>query len=63
MAQGSEQISKRWIEGAERKCRRCGREISNLSRDVGEVRTRQGIREILCMECHMTRRKDAQPKS
>lgn len=55
---GSEQISTKWIEGAERVCVKCGVEIKNLERQVGEVRTRYGpkrhlVREIICMDCHM----------
>lgn len=50
---GSEQISKRWIEGAKRECVKCGRPIKNLARDVGEVRSRYPgpKREIICMSC------------
>lgn len=57
MAGPSEQISVRWIEGAKRECRRCGVQIKNLSRDVGEVRTEYPSRRrtILCMSCHLTR--------
>jgi hypothetical protein len=56
MAQGSEKISSKWVEGAERVCVLCGKEIKNLDRDVGEVRTRygpkgHGTREIVCDEC------------
>lgn len=56
MAQGSEQISQKWIEGAKRECVKCGREIKNLDRDVGEVRSRygpkgHGTREIVCSTC------------
>ena len=42
MAAGSEQISTKWLEGAERVCVKCGAEIKNMERDVGEVRTRFG---------------------
>lgn len=64
MAAGSEQISTRWIEGAERVCRRCGVKITNLSKQVGEVRTLyggkgHGKREILCMSCHLKRARRA----
>lgn len=55
MATGSEQVSSRWVEGAERICVDCGREIKNLARDVGVVRSRildgRWVREILCMDC------------
>ena len=55
MAQGSEQISTKWIEGAKRECIRCGVKITNLAKQVGEVRTvypsRQ--RQIICMDCHL----------
>lgn len=59
MAQGSEKIGRHWIEGAKRECWKCGSEIKNLQRDVGEVRTRfpGNVREILCMNCHMGRTK------
>lgn len=55
MAQGSEQISKRWIEGAERTCVKCGMKITNLAKQVGVVRTvfPSRRREIVCMDCHM----------
>lgn len=54
MAQGSEQISKKWIEGAKRECVKCGVRITNLDKQVGEVRSRYPgpIREIICMDCH-----------
>ena len=55
MASGSERISKRWVEGAERACIKCWAEITNLDRQVGEVRTRyvdgKPVREIICMDC------------
>ncbi len=59
MAKKSETITTRWIEGAERVCRICGRPIKNLERDVGEVRTVLPgyIREIKCMDCHVPRRR------
>lgn len=46
------------MEGAERVCVRCGVKITNLAKQVGEVRTRygpkrHGKREIICMNCHM----------
>ena len=57
MAQGSEQISRRWIRDAVRECRRCGVKITNLDKQVGEVRhVYPGPRtDLLCMSCHMTR--------
>ena len=53
MAAGSEQISKRWIEGAKRECCKCGVEITNLAKQVGEVRSRYPgpVREIVCYSC------------
>jgi Zn ribbon nucleic-acid-binding protein len=56
MAAGSEQISKKWIEGAKRECAKCGVKITNLAKQVGEVRTRygpkkHGSREIICVDC------------
>ena len=39
VAAGSEQISVRWVEGAVRACRQCGVKITNLSKQVGEVRS------------------------
>lgn len=61
-AAGSEQISTKWIEGAERVCVKCGMEITNLAKQVGEVRSRygakgHGTREIICMDCHMGKRR------
>lgn len=58
MAEGSEQISKRWVEGAKRQCVKCGVKITNLQRQVGEVRSRYPgpVREIICMDCHKSRR-------
>ena len=60
MSAGSEKISARWIEGAERRCSRCGAEIRNLERDVGAVHTRYlypGVeRWIVCSGCHVGRR-------
>ena len=52
-AAGSEQISKRWIEGAKRECVLCHRPIKNLAKDVGLVRSRYPgpVREIVCTEC------------
>lgn len=63
MAEPSEQISTKWIKGAERLCVKCGREITNLQRDVGVVRSRygpkkHGTREIICMPCHTGRTND-----
>lgn len=51
----SEQISVKWIGNAERVCRRCEVKITNLAKQVGEVRTLypSNKREILCMECHL----------
>jgi hypothetical protein len=53
VAAPSEQISQKWIEGADRKCSRCGRPITNLAKQVGVVRTvyPSRRREILCMDC------------
>ena len=58
MAAGSEQISLKWIEGAKRKCIYCGLKITNMDKQIGEVRTKfpGGKREIICMDCHMGRR-------
>ena len=52
-AAGSEQISKRWIEGAKRECALCGRPIKNLAKEVGVVRTiyPSNRKEIVCMNC------------
>lgn len=56
VAAPSEAISQKWIEGAERICRRCDAPIKNLQRDVGEVGTdTSGQRFIICMGCHTTR--------
>lgn len=59
MASGSEQISKKWIEGAKRECVKCHVKITNLDKQVGEVRSRYPgpIREIVCMDCHFKRTK------
>lgn len=55
MPAGSERISTRWVEGADRVCIKCGVEIKNLSQQVGEVRSRivdgKTVREIICMDC------------
>lgn len=50
---GSETISSKWVEGAKRECIRCGVKITNLDKQVGEVRTTypSGKREIICMDC------------
>lgn len=67
MAAPSEAISQRWIEGAKRECVKCGAKITNLQKQVGEVRSRYPgpVREIICMDCHVvrpkTRRKDSRP--
>ena len=58
----SEQISTRWVEGAERVCRACGVKITNLAKQVGEVRTLyggkgHGTRELLCMNCFVAKGK------
>lgn len=47
-----------WVAGAERVCVKCGAEIKNLERDVGEVRSRflegrRVTREIVCTKCHL----------
>lgn len=57
MARGSEQISKKWVEGAKRECVKCGVKITNLDRQVGEVRSRYPgpITEITCMDCMQAR--------
>jgi hypothetical protein len=60
MPAGSEQISVRWVEGAVRECRACGVKITNLAKQVGEVRTLyggkgHGERQLLCMSCHVAR--------
>lgn len=64
MAAGSEQISTKWIKGAERVCERCGVKITNLAKQVGEVRTdfrgsRHGKTTIICMDCVAKRNADA----
>lgn len=58
MARGSEQISSRWVKGAKRECARCGADITNLVRDVGETHTRYNPfrRWLVCMACHMGRK-------
>lgn len=55
MSAPSEQISVKWVEGAERKCVKCGRPIKNLKRDVGVVRSVYPgpRREIICYGCHV----------
>lgn len=57
MPSGSEQISVKWIGSAKRECRRCGVKITNLSKQVGEVRhVYPGpVTDLLCMSCHLTR--------
>lgn len=57
MAAPSETISLRWVEGAVRECRQCGVKITNLSKQVGEVRSVYPgpRREILCMECFVAK--------
>jgi nitrate/TMAO reductase-like tetraheme cytochrome c subunit len=57
VASPSEQISTRWIEGAVRECRQCGMKITNLAKQVGEVRSVYPgpHRDILCMDCHLGR--------
>lgn len=59
MARGSEQISKVWIEGAKRQCVKCGLKITNMDKQIGEVRTffPGGVREIICMDCHTRRQR------
>lgn len=53
MAAPSEQISEKWVEGAKRECVICGIKITNLAKQVGEVRTvfPSRRREIVCMDC------------
>lgn len=53
MASPSEQISKKWIEGAKRECVRCGVKITNMDKQIGEVRSRYPgpVREIICKDC------------
>lgn len=53
----SEQISVKWIGNAKRECRRCGVKITNLAKQVGEVRNRYPgpVTDLLCMTCHTTR--------
>ena len=53
VAAPSEQITLRWVEGAARECRRCGVKITNLAKQVGEVRSVYPgpTRDILCMDC------------
>jgi hypothetical protein len=57
MAQPSEQISTKWLEGAKRECVKCGAEITNMEKQVGVVRSRYPgpVREIICMNCHLGR--------
>jgi len=59
VASGSEQISKKWIGNAERICWNCKTPITNLAKQVGEVRhVYPGPRtSLLCMECHLGRPK------
>lgn len=47
----------KWIGKAERRCRRCGVKITNLSKQVGEVRNRYPgpVTDLLCMDCHLGR--------
>jgi hypothetical protein len=49
----SEQISSAWVEGAKRECAICGIKITNLAKQVGEVRTvyPSRRREIVCSRC------------
>jgi hypothetical protein len=58
VARGSETISARWVEGAKRECVTCGVKITNLDKQVGEVRSRYPgpVREIICMDCHLGRK-------
>ena len=55
MAAGSEKISAKWVEGAARRCVKCGVKITNLDKQVGMVRSRyhgpRETREITCMDC------------
>lgn len=53
MAAPSEGISQKWIEGAKRECVKCGVKITNLAKQVGEVRTAYPSRqrEIICVDC------------
>lgn len=56
MAAPSEQISMKWIEGAERICVSCRTPITNLAKQVGEVRSyykggHEMTRLIFCMNC------------
>lgn len=50
---GSEQISERWLSGAKRECSKCGVKITNLAKQIAEVRhVYPGPRtQIICMEC------------
>ena len=59
MAAGSEQISLKWIGNAERVCWNCKDPITNLAKQVGEVRNvYPGPKTtLLCMTCHLGRPK------
>jgi hypothetical protein len=59
VASPSEQISTRWIEGAVRECRQCGVKITNLAKQVGEVRSVYpgAHRDILCLDCFVEKGK------
>lgn len=69
MAKGSEQISARWVEGAERVCVECGAPIRNLARDVGQVHTDYDARGrvlrrwVRCMACRPGQRRDEARKA
>jgi hypothetical protein len=57
---GSEQVSKRWVEGAERVCSKCGTPIKSLSRQLGTYHMNYytGEKRLVCMECHVVRPSD-----
>ena len=57
---GSEKVSKRWVEGAERVCAKCGGPIANLERDLGSYHMNHytGTKLLVCMTCHVVRTSD-----
>jgi hypothetical protein len=64
VSKGSETISERWVDGAKRECVVCGVKITNLSKQVGLVRSHylasdypRAFREIVCVNCRPGARK------
>ena len=60
MPKPSEQISTKWIGNAKRECVKCGVKITNLDKQVGEIRNRYPgpVTEIICMNCHMAKARE-----